>query len=124
MRPNSLVSYDGYGVQQNETFDPWDDTSQYAPTPGNFRRSPASLSDISCINVDSASPIDHTSPQQIASQKDSLPLLQFGDWEEGRIYDEDPPVCIHYLIEWKVALNNRTVAKDTEQDMVLAPRYH
>jgi hypothetical protein len=56
MRPNSLISYDGYGVHQSAMFDPSDDTSLYAPTPGNFHRSPASPSDISCINVDVASP--------------------------------------------------------------------
>jgi hypothetical protein len=57
------------------------------------------------------SPNDYPSPQQTASQKNSLPLLQFGDWEEGQKYDEDPPACIHYLMEWKVTLNNRTMAK-------------
>jgi len=79
---------------------------------------------ISCINVDPISPIDHAPRQQTASQTNSLPLLQFGDWEEGRTYDEDPPTCIHYLIEWKVTFNHRTVAKDTEQDLVLATRFH
>ncbi|KAJ5614916.1 hypothetical protein N7537_000030 [Penicillium hordei] len=68
--------------------------------PGNFRWSPTSLSDISCTNVDPIFPIDYASPQQTASQKNSLPLLQFGDWEEGRTYDEDAPACIHYLFEF------------------------
>ncbi|KAJ5529828.1 hypothetical protein N7527_003221 [Penicillium freii] len=124
MGPSSLISNDDYCVQQSEAFDPWDDTSQYAPTPGNFCRSPASPSDISCTNINPTSPIDYASPQQALSQKKSLPLLQYLDWEEGRTYDEDPPTCIHYLIEWKVTLNNRTVVKDTEQDLVLAPRFY
>ncbi|OQE18051.1 hypothetical protein PENFLA_c022G06123 [Penicillium flavigenum] len=102
MTSSSLVSHDDYGVQQ--ILDQWGDTSQYAPTlgfaptpgyaptPGNLRWSPTSPSDIGSTNVDPISPVDYSSPQQTASQKNSLPLLQFGDWEEGRTYDKDPPL--------------------------------
>jgi hypothetical protein len=75
MSSSSLVGHDDYGVQQNMALDPWVDTSQYAPTPGNFRWSPASPSDISCINIDPVSPVDYASPKQTASQKNSLLLL-------------------------------------------------
>lgn len=119
MRPKYSIGHDEFGFQQNRTVDAWDDESQYAPTPGNFCRSPATLSDVSFTNVDPAPSIDYASPQRTAQPKDSLRLLQFGDWEEGRTYDEDPPTCIHYLIEWKITLNNRTVAKSTEQNLVL-----
>lgn len=33
-------------------------------------------------------------------QINKLPLLKFGDWNEGWAYDEDPPTCIHYSIDW------------------------
>ncbi|CAG8428374.1 unnamed protein product [Penicillium salamii] len=117
MRRSSLFSNDDCDVQRGVTLDPWDNTSQYAPTPGNLR--PSSNS-----SPDGTFPFNPASPQENAAQDNSLPLLQFGDWEEGRAYDEDPPACIHYLIEWKITLNNRTVAKDTEQDLVLAPSFY
>jgi hypothetical protein len=76
-------------------------------------------------NLALSTPILHLpAPHSNASRIDKLPLLQYGDWVEGKAYDEDPPTCIHYWIEWKVTLNTRTVIKDTEQNLVLAPGFY
>lgn len=55
---------------------------------------------------------------------DSLPPLGFlhpDEWDEHNCYREDEPTYIHYAIEWKIVVNNKAVARDTEQDVVLAP---
>ncbi|KAF3359142.1 PKHD-type hydroxylase ofd1 [Verticillium dahliae VDG1] len=63
-----------------------------------------------------------TSPlDQARSDRTSLPLLQLADWDEELPYDEQPPTCVHYSIEWKLTLNNRSISKDTEPNLVLAP---
>ncbi|PGH30703.1 hypothetical protein GX50_06516 [[Emmonsia] crescens] len=100
-------------------FELWD-----APTPGNFCCTPSSRSNLSLSNANPMTPVEYPASQSNTLQTDKLLLLQFGDWVEGRVYDEDPPTCIHYWIEWKVTLNNRTVVKDTEQDLVLAPGFY
>jgi hypothetical protein len=92
----------------SQPFSYWEATPQYAATPGDFGRSP-----VSSIYSPS-SPLHQP-------QSDKLELVQLSDWEEGRPYDEDPPIYLHYSIEWKVTVNNRVVAKDTEPDLVLAP---
>lgn len=50
-----------------------------------------------------------------------LNVLQLVDWDKDRTYDEDPPNCLHYSIEWKVTVNGKVISKDTEQDLVLVP---
>lgn len=106
-------------------FDPFDQTdqlSQFAPTPGfHIPGTPSVLSSSDPNHVPDG---DYLAPQQKPSQLDQIPLLQLAEWEEGRAYDEYPPTCLHYWIVWKVTLNNRVVAKDTEQDLVLAPSFH
>ncbi|KAI1013601.1 hypothetical protein LB504_013208 [Fusarium proliferatum] len=57
-------------------------------------------------------------------QRSRLPLLQLDDWDPDGTYDESPPTCIHYSIEWKLQLRKGRLSKltnDTEQDCVLAP---
>ncbi|KAK0749530.1 hypothetical protein B0T18DRAFT_479520 [Schizothecium vesticola] len=52
-----------------------------------------------------------------------LPLLQSADWNPNLPYDESPPTCIHYSIEWKLLLKKGRLSKltnDTEQNLVLA----
>lgn len=57
----------------------------------------------------------------------SLPLLQLSDWDEALAYDEFPPTCIHYSIEWKLLLNKGgrltklMYNPELEKDLVLAP---
>ncbi|SCO92769.1 uncharacterized protein FRV6_16897 [Fusarium oxysporum] len=57
-------------------------------------------------------------------QKPRLPLLQLDDWDPDFTYDESPPTCVHYSIEWKLQLRKGRLSKltnDTEQHRVLAP---
>lgn len=68
-----------------------------------------------------------TSPapaNQSQTRRQGLPLLQLADWDPSLPYDEFPPTCIHYSIEWKMLLKKGRLSKltnDTEQNLVLAP---
>ncbi|KAF2844061.1 hypothetical protein T440DRAFT_380424, partial [Plenodomus tracheiphilus IPT5] len=50
-----------------------------------------------------------------------LRFLPLAEWDEHNSYEEEAPSRLRYSIEWKVVVNNRVVAKDTEQDLVLIP---
>ncbi|RKL06522.1 hypothetical protein BFJ70_g16989 [Fusarium oxysporum] len=57
-------------------------------------------------------------------QRPRLPLLQLDDWDPDGTYNESPPTCVHYLIEWKLQLRKGRLSKltnDTEQNLILAP---
>lgn len=71
--------------------------------------------------IDAANDVITSHHSQARDRSGALPLLQLADWSEDRTYDERPPTCIHYSIEWKLTANGRVVAKDTEQNLVLAP---
>lgn len=105
---NRLSGGDAY---QPRIDDPWDEDSQYAPTPGYFGRTPSLLS--------SPSPSrDCTTDRLQSSQLDFLPIAE---WEKGDEYEEYPPRYVCYTIAWKLVLNRRTVGKVTEDDLVVAP---
>ena len=50
-----------------------------------------------------------------------LPLLRLADWNKDATYDEHPPICIYYSIEWKLTVNSKAVSRDIEPNLVLAP---
>lgn len=51
----------------------------------------------------------------------SLPFVPYEDWVPGQSYEEHPPFCMHYIMECKLTLNKRVAAKQTEDDLVVAP---
>jgi hypothetical protein len=67
---------------------------------------------------------DVCSQQTAHLQLDKLQLLHIDEWDDENTYDEDPPSCIHYSIEWKVTLNGKLISKDKEQNLMLAPTFY
>ncbi|KAK5788085.1 hypothetical protein VI817_009043 [Penicillium citrinum] len=98
-------------VYQTQMVGPWDGNSDYAPTPGNFGRTPATSY--------SPSPAPDYAIDQL--QPDHLNFLPLAEWQEGGEYDEMPPRYICYSIAWKLIRNRKTVGKATEEDLVIAP---
>ncbi|KAJ5354426.1 hypothetical protein N7541_005470 [Penicillium brevicompactum] len=88
---NSLCSDDAY---QTRTGNPWDDSSQYAPTPGYFGRTPT---------IFSPSPAPDCATDQV--QSDKLDFLPLAEWDEDAEYDEQLPTHMRYTIAWKVMFN-------------------
>lgn len=68
---------------------PWDQSSQYAPTPGFWDRGSATPS---VISTDQHPGDDLPVSETSLAQADRLPLLDFADWSEGNAYDEQPPL--------------------------------
>jgi hypothetical protein len=62
-------------------------------------------------------------PQQSLRRppRQALPFVPYEDWIPGQLYNDLPPSCMHYIMEWKLTLNRRVAAKQTEDDLVVAP---
>ena len=99
-----------HDASESQPYNFWGQTPQYAPTPGFLDRSPSFLS----VHSEFPSPVEQ-------SRSNALNLQDISEWEKGISNDEDLPTCIRYSIEWKVTINNRVVAKDTEPDLALTP---
>lgn len=69
-------------------------------------------------------PLRDTRPpqrSQLRPARKTLPFVPYADWVPGQSYEEHPPFCMHYILEWKLTLNKRIAAKQTEDDLVVAP---
>lgn len=102
-------------LDDEHTFDPqfprpWDTTPSCAPTPGYIGRdwTPS----LGCASPE---------PEQLVNSRseppDSVSPLHLVD-DEGTSGDR---IGYTYLVEWRVTLNHRVIAKDTEQDLSEPP---
>jgi hypothetical protein len=74
------------------------------------------------IDVDPARGSRLLQQSQRRPARKTLSFVPYADWDPDQSYDEIPPSCIHYIMEWKLTLNRRIIAKQTEDDLVVAPR--
>ncbi|KAK3934333.1 hypothetical protein QBC46DRAFT_83014 [Diplogelasinospora grovesii] len=58
---------------------------------------------------------------QLRPARKTLPFVPYPDWDPGQSYEAQPPFCMHYIMEWKLTVNKRVAAKQTEDDLVVAP---
>ncbi|KZL85758.1 hypothetical protein CI238_10898 [Colletotrichum incanum] len=98
-------------------FDPTDGFPDLADSDGGQRTTLSPAAD----DFEDIQTVSSRSPSQTPPGGDRLPLLQLSDWDENGLYDEQPPTCVHYSIEWKLTANKKLVARDSEPDLVLAP---
>ncbi|KAM5528948.1 hypothetical protein FOXYSP1_16792 [Fusarium oxysporum f. sp. phaseoli] len=100
-----------------------DDSQPFDPTQWDYDDLDFCTPQLSGINSRGVSLAD-PSPSPSQHQRSRLPLLQLDNWDPDDTYDESPPTCVHYSIEWKLQLRKGRLSKltnDTEQDRVLAP---
>lgn len=54
-------------------------------------------------------------------QTQGLSFVQITDWNPDAAYDEQPPRCLHYRIDWRLMINKSIVSRNTIEDIVLQP---
>ena len=100
-----------------------DNSQPFDPTQWDYNDLDLRTPQLSGINSRAVSLAD-PSPLPSQHQRSRLPLLQLDDWDPDDTYDECPPTCVHYSIEWKLQLRKGRLSKltnNTEQNLVLAP---
>jgi hypothetical protein len=75
----------------------------------------------SSLNIEPARGARLPQRSQRRPARKTLPFVPYADWVPDQSYDELPPSCMHYIMEWKLTRNRRVAAKQTEDDLVVAP---
>lgn len=104
-------------LSQPEPLSSWETSPLRALTPGFFDWT-------TLLVICSPLPSQEFDGSQTTPQDPKLCRLDFiplPDWVKEQPYDEQPPTYVHFLIEWKVNLNSKTITRATESDLVISP---
>lgn len=112
----AYTAFDNDDVYQPRLPDLWDQTPSYAPTPGR-EWTPS----VMCSSPDPERIVSERSSPPQQTQSGQLGFMREEELVGGGTHEERRLIYIHYQIEWRVKLNNRVMAKDTEQDLALPP---
>ena len=80
---------------------------------------------VSQLSTPAESPI--ATPERVrprrrnVATRPKLQLLRLEEWDKDRAYNEDPPTCLRYTIEWSAMLNEKEFVRDTEPNLALNP---
>ncbi|KAJ8147377.1 hypothetical protein LV157_008672, partial [Aspergillus fumigatus] len=105
-----LTPLNNYIASQADT---WGRSPSYCPTPGDFGRERTASEYSFSSHGERSTPLPQSRPGR-------LRFLDHVESDDGAS-DDEYPSYIPYVIEWRVTLNNRVLAKDTEQDLDSAP---
>jgi hypothetical protein len=75
----------------------------------------------SSLNIDPARGSRLPQQSQRRPARKTLLFVPYIDWFLDQSYNKLPPSCIHYIIEWKLTLNRRLIAKQIEDDLIIIP---
>jgi hypothetical protein len=76
--------------------------------------SESQLGNDSSLNIGSTRGARLMPQSQRRPARKTLPFVPYADWVRGQSYDELPSSCIHYIMEWKLTMNRRVAAKQTD----------
>lgn len=115
------MTYTAFGddTYPHDSPDLWAPTPSYAPTPGYLDRE--CTPSVICPSPRAEDIVGERSLALHQPRQDRQDFRSEAGQEHERFWNGQSLNRIHYRIEWKVTLNNRVVAKDTDQDLTQPP---
>lgn len=101
----------------------WDLTPQIVHTAQDAERSRSVTDEVRCDSQPEPSQVAGTpaSDRHHLTRTDKLAFISREVWIPGTVCEEETPTHLSYNVEWRLMVNKKAIARDTEQGVVLHP---